>query len=80
MDHVFLFKELFEYIPVYRKIVLLVFSIKNDVDLLNECGFLNNDINRLSLEGKNILLEQNEEFLYFIENEEESILGKILNK
>ena len=29
-----------ESIPDYRKKVLLLFLIKNVVDLLNECGFL----------------------------------------
>ena len=44
MNHVNNFKDLFESIPDYRKIVLL-FLIKNDVDSLNESGFLKkNDI------------------------------------
>ena len=34
------FKELFESIPDYKKIVLLMFLIKNDVKFLYECGFL----------------------------------------
>ena len=54
------FKEIFESKTDYRKIVLLMSLIKNDVDLLNECGFLKNDINRLCLEFKKKLLEQNE--------------------
>ena len=33
------FKDMFESISEYRKIVLLMFLIKNDVDLLNECVF-----------------------------------------
>ena len=74
------FKDLFESIPTYKKIVLLIFFIKNDVDLLNECEFLKNDINRLNNEFKNILLQQNEEYLSYIKNEEESILEMILNK
>ena len=40
MDHVNLNKDLFESIPKYREIVLLMFLIKNDVNFLNECGFL----------------------------------------
>ena len=36
------FKDFFESITDYRKIVLLLFLIKNDSDLLNECGFLKN--------------------------------------
>ena len=74
------FKDLFESITDFRKIVLLMFLIKNDNDLLTECGFLKDDINRLNLEFKNILMEQNEEYLDYIKNEEESIIEKILNK
>ena len=39
MDHVNNFEDLFEPIPDYRKIVLIMFLVKKDVDLLNECGF-----------------------------------------
>ena len=56
------FKVMFESIPDYRKIVLLMFLIKNDSDLLNECGFLKNDISSLKKEFRNILLEQIEEY------------------
>ena len=55
------FKDLFESIPDYRKIVLLMFLIKDDKNLLKEIGFSKSDINLLSLEFKNILLEQHEE-------------------
>ena len=57
-----------------------MFLIKNDADLLTECGYLKNDINSLNKALKNILLEQNEEDLDYIKNEEESISEKILNK
>ena len=40
MDKVVCFKDLLESKPEYRKKVSLLFSIKNDVDLLPECGFL----------------------------------------
>ena len=43
---------------------------KNDVDILEECGFVKNDINRLFKELKNILIEQNEEYLEYIKNED----------
>ena len=72
------FKDMFESVPDYRKIVLLIFLIKNDVDLLNECGCLKIDASRFNLEFKNILMEQNEECLDYIKNEEESIIEKIL--
>ena len=39
------FKDMFESIPDYRKIVLLMFLNKNDNDIVKECGFLTNDIN-----------------------------------
>ena len=29
----------FESIPDYRKIILIIFLIKNGVDILEECGF-----------------------------------------
>ena len=45
-------KDMFKSIPVYRKILLISFVIKNDSDLLNECGFLENDNNRLNDEFK----------------------------
>ena len=70
------FKDLFESIQDYRKIVLLIFLILNDNNLLNEIGFNRGDINRLNLEFKNILIEVFEDYLDYIKNEEESILEK----
>ena len=57
-------------------IVLLLFLIKNETNLLTECGFLKDDINRLCSEFKNILIEQNEEYLEYIENEKEFLIDK----
>ena len=74
------FRDLLESIPDYRKIVLLLFSIKNDVDFLNESRFLKNDYIRLNLEFKKILMEQNEHYLDHIKNQEEATIEKILNK
>ena len=74
------FKDIFESIHDYKKIVLLIFLIQNDKNLLKEIGFSKDDINRLSIEFKNILLEEFEDYLSYIKNEEESILEKILNK
>ena len=74
------FKVLFESIPDYRKIALLMFLIKNENDLLTEVGFLKSDINRLCKEFKNIIKEQKEEYLDYIKNQEESIIEKFLNK
>ena len=80
MDNVNYFKDLFESIPDYRKIVLLIFLINNNKNLLKEIGFSKNDINRLNLEFKNILLEEHEDYLDYIKNEEELVIEKFLNK
>ena len=80
MNNVNYFKDLFESIPDYKKIVLLMFLIKNDVNFLYECGFLKGDINFLYKEFTNILLEMNEEYLSDIKNREEAVIEKILNK
>ena len=74
------FKELFESIHDYKKIVLLIFLIQNDKNLLKQIRFSKNDIHLLNLESKNILIEQNENFLSYIKNQEESIIEKFLNK
>ena len=74
------FKDLFESIPDYKNIVLLIFLIQNDKNLLKEIGFSKNDINLLNLEFKNILLEEFENYLDYIKDQEESILEKFLNK
>ena len=81
MDNDNYFTDLFESIPDYRKIVLLMFLIKDDENLLHEIGFSERDINRLNLEFKNILTDQyDEEYLDYIKNEEESVIEKFLNK
>ena len=80
MNNVKHFEDLFESIPDYRKIVLLRFLIKNDVNLLYECGILIGDIYYLYKKFRDILLELNEEYLDYIKNEEESVPEKFLNK
>ena len=74
------FKDIFESIPNYRKVVLLIFLIQNDKNLLKEIGFSKNDINLLNLEFKKLLLEEFEDYLSYIKNDEESIIERILNK
>ena len=74
------FRDIFNSITDYRKIVLLKFLIRNDKNLLKEIGFDKNDINSLNLEFKNILLEEYEIYLDYIKAQEESILDKFLNK
>ena len=60
------FEDIFESIHDYKKIVLLIFLIQNDKNLLKEIGFSKNDINQLSIEFKNIILEEFEEYLSYI--------------
>ena len=80
MDNSNYFKDLFESIYDYRKVVFLMFLIENDKYSLHEIGFSERDINRLYLEFKNILKEQHEENLDSIRNEEESIIEEISYK
>ena len=55
------FKNTFQSIFDYSKIVLLMFLIKNDINLLKEFGFVKSDIERLNLEFENITIEQIDE-------------------
>ena len=80
MNNVNYFTDLFESIPDFKKIVLIMFLIKNDVNFLNECGFVKVDITFLYEEFKNILLELNEDYPDYIKNREEAIIETILNK
>ena len=80
MDNVNYFKDLFESIADYKKLVILIFLIKNDVNFLYESGFLKNNVNFLNKQFKNILLELNEDYFDHIKNQEESILERFLNK
>ena len=80
MNNVNYFIDMFESIPDYRKIILLIFLIQNDKKLLKEIGLSKHDPNLLNLEFKNILLEEFENYLDYIKNQEESILEKFLNK
>ena len=73
-------RDLFESILDYRKIVLLMFLIQNDKNLLKEIGFSKNDINLLKLEFINVLLEEFENYPDYIKDQEESILEKFLNR
>ena len=80
MKNEYYFKDIFEPISDYRKIVLLIFLIQNDKNLLKEIAFNKNDIKLLNLEFKNILIEEFENYLHYIKDQEESILERILNK
>ena len=63
MNYANYFRDLFESIEGYRKLVLLKFLIQKDKNLLKEIGFSKNDFNRLSFEFKNILIKQHEEYM-----------------
>ena len=80
MDHVHYFKDLFESIPEWRKIVLLLFSFRSDDDVLFACGFAKNDIKRHRLELKKLNNGQNKEYPDYIKNEEETTTEKFFNK
>ena len=80
MNNVNCLTDFSDSIPVYKKIVLLMFLIKNDVSFLYECGFIKGDNNFLYKEYKNILLELNEEYLDHFKTPEGSILEKFLYK
>ena len=57
-----------------------MFLIKNDVSFLYECGVLKGDNIFLYKKFKNILIELNEDYVYHIKNQEESILEKFSNQ
>ena len=80
MNYETYFKDLFQSIPDYRKIVLSKFLNKKDPDLLKECGFSKNGMSRVNEEFKIILMAEIEECLDHIENREESIIGRFLDK
>ena len=64
MDDISYFKDIFESIHDYKKMVLIIFSIQNDKNLLREIGFSKNNISLLNLEFKIILLEEFEYYLF----------------
>ena len=80
MNYETFFRDIFESMTDYRKIVLLIFLNQNDKNLLKQRGFSKNDINLLNIEFKNILIGEHEDYLSYIKNEEESIIEKILDK
>ena len=80
MEYKKYFKDIFESHPDYKKIVLLIFLIQKNKNLINEIRFSKKDINQLSIEFKNILLEEFEDFLSYIKNQEESFIERILDK
>ena len=71
---------MFESIPDYREIVVLLFLFQIERGLSRGIGFSERDINRLNLEFKYILTEQHEDYLYYVKNEKESNIEKSLKK
>ena len=76
MNH---FKDVFESIPEYRKIIL-IFSIQNDKNAIRDIGFNEHDIKRLNLEFRKILIEQHEEYLAHLKNEEKSVIERFFEQ
>ena len=74
------FKDMVESSPGCRKIVLIIFQIQNDKHLLEECGFLKTDINRLSKKYKNTLMELYEEYIDHNKNQEDLVIERFLGK
>ena len=74
------FRDIFESIPNYRKIILLLFLIKDHKGFLLEISFSERDISCLNSEFRNVLKKQLEEYLDFVKNQEESIIERFLNK
>ena len=60
---------MFESVPIDGKVVLM-FLIKNDVDLIHVSGSFKNDINCLCEEFMNILFEQIAYYLQFTKDQE----------
>ena len=73
------FKDIFESVHGYKK-MLLLFLIQNDKNLFKKIGFSKSYIDLLILEIKNNLLEGHEDYLAYFKNEEESVAEKFSNK
>ena len=80
MNYENFFYDIFEPIPDYKKIVLLLFLFQNDRKLLHEIGFSEHDIDRLNLVFKKNFIEHHEEYLEYVKNEEEPVIGRLLKK
>ena len=74
------FKDTFESITDYRKVVLLIFLIQNDKNLSKETEFSENDNNLSNLEFEKILIEGQKEYLVYVKNIEESTIEVFSNK
>ena len=66
--------------PEHRKIVLILFLPKNNVDSLTQCSFIENNSSRICEEFKNMKNQKIEELFDYFGNEEEANTEKIPNK
>ena len=74
MEDIKYFEDLFKSISDYKKIILLCFIIKQDINLLREFGLSEDFINNLYKIFKKIAENDIDEYNYHIKNIEESIL------
>ena len=80
MDDINYFKDMLKSIQDYRNIVLSIFIIKQDNDLLLEMGLSDDFINKLYKGCKKILESEIKDYESHIKNLEECILELTLNK
>ena len=80
MEDINYFKDMFESIPNYRKIILLCFIIKRDDVILREFGLSDDFIEKLYNGCKQIMISDMDQYFSHIKNLEESIIEKILIK
>ena len=74
MEDISYFKEMLLSMHDFRKIVLLIFIIKRDDELLTEMGLSNDFITKLYKKCEKILKLEMEDYESHIKNLEESIL------
>ena len=77
MEDINYFKELLKSIHDYDKIILLIFIIKKDNDVLLESGMSQKFIDKLYNGCKKVLNNEIDDYNDHIKNLEESILEKI---
>ena len=77
MEDINYFKDMFNSLPYYRKIIFLCFIIKQDYDMLKEFGLSDSFIEKLYNDCKQIMESDMDQNLRHIKNLEESILEKI---
>ena len=76
MDNSEYFKDIIESIHDYKIIVMLLFLIQNDKNLLKEVGFSKKN-NQLSVEFKKILFEEFDDYLSYIKKRRRIYYRKI---